>query len=62
MRNDFKPVHLKEANDELEKLLTSLERPQEQKNERVKKSLWKKFLDLFKRDSFELPDGPYNHK
>ncbi len=62
MHNDFKPTHLKEANDELEKLLTSLEGPQEQKDEMVKKSLWKKFLDLFKRNPFELPDDPYNYK
>ncbi len=57
MRSDFKPVHLKEANDELEKLLTSLERPQEHKDEMVKKSLWKKFLGLFKRNPFDLPDN-----
>ena len=56
MRNDFKPVHLKEANEELEKLISSLERRQEHKDEMVKKSLWKRFLDLFKRNPFELPD------
>lgn len=56
MRNDFKPVHLKKANDELEKLLSSLERSQEQKDEMPKKSLWKKFLELFKRNPFDLPE------
>lgn len=62
MHNDFKPTHLKEANDELEKLLNSLERPQEQKDEMVKKSLWKKFLGLFKRTDFELPEDLYKYK
>ncbi len=56
MRSDFEPVHLKEANAELDKILSALKRPQEQQEEIVTKSLWKKFLDLFKRNPFELPD------
>ncbi|MDM5263618.1 hypothetical protein PF327_05345 [Sulfurovum sp. XTW-4] len=56
MRSDFEPVHLKEANAELDKILSDFKRPQEQEEEIVTKSLWKKFLDLFKRNPFELPD------
>lgn len=56
MRSDFKPVHLKEANEALEKLLASFEQPQEDQDEIVKNSLWKKFLGLFKRNPFDLPD------
>ena len=62
MRNDFKPVHLKQANDELDKLLSSLEQHQEQEDEMVKKSLWKKFLGLFKTNPFELPEEFYKYK
>lgn len=56
MRSDFKPVHLKEANEALEKLLASFEQPQEDQDEIVKNSLWKKFLGFFKRNPFDLPD------
>ncbi len=56
MRSDFEPVHLKEANAELDKILSALKRPQEQQEEIVTKSLWKKFLDLFKRNPFELSE------
>ena len=56
MRSDFEPVHLKQANEKLDKILSAFKRPQEQEEEIVTKSLWKKFLDLFKRNPFELPD------
>ncbi|EIF51544.1 hypothetical protein [Sulfurovum sp. AR] len=56
MRSDFEPVHLKQANEKLDKILSSLKWPQEQEEEIVTKSLWKKFLDLFKRNPFELPE------
>ncbi len=62
MRSDFKPVYLKQANDKLDKLISSLERLQEQEDEIVKKSLWKKFLELFKTNPFELPEEFYKYK
>lgn len=62
MRSDFKPVYLKQANDKLDKLISSLERLQEQEDEILKKSLWKKFLELFKTNPFELPEEFYKYK
>ena len=62
MRSDFKPVYLKQANDKLDKLISSLERLQEQEDEILKKSLWKKFLGLFKANPFELPEEFYKYK
>ena len=62
MRSDFKPVHLKQANDELDKLLSSLEHLQEEEDEIVEMSLWKKFLGLFKTSPFELPEDLYKNK
>ena len=56
MQSDFEPVHLKEANAKLDKLISSFERPQEEQEEIVKKSLWQKFLGLFQRNPFELPE------
>ena len=62
MRSDFKPVHLQEANHKLDKLLSSLERLQEEEDEIVEMSLWKKFLGLFKTSPFELPEDLYKVK
>lgn len=60
MRNDFKPVHLQQANAKLDELISSSEKGYEQyKDESVKKSLWKKFLGLFKTSPFELPEDLY---
>ncbi|MGB5505323.1 MAG: hypothetical protein WBM70_01415 [Sulfurovum sp.] len=63
MQTDFKPVHLKQANDKLDELISSSEKEYEQyKDENVKKSLWKKFLGLFKTSPFELPEDLYKGK
>lgn len=63
MQTDFKPVHLKQANDKLDELILSSEKEYEQyKDENVKKSLWKKFLGLFKTNPFELPEDLYKLK
>ncbi len=59
MRSDFKPVYLKQANDKLDKLISSLERLQEQEDEIVKKSLWKKFVGLLTTSPFVLPEDFY---
>jgi len=60
MRNDFKPVHLQEANRRLERELLSKVRYQEQddsyKDETVKASFWEKLLGLFKSKSSEFPE------
>jgi hypothetical protein len=62
MQTDFKPVHLKQANDKLNEFLSGLEQYQEDQDEIVKKSLWKKFLGLFKTSPFELPEDLYKVK
>jgi hypothetical protein len=63
MQTDFKPVHLKQANEKLDRLISSSEKEYEQyKDEIVKKSLWKKFLGLFKTSPFELPEDLYKYK
>lgn len=63
MQTDFKPVHLKQANEKLDRLISSSEKEYEQyKDENVKKSLWKKFLGLFKTSPFELPEDLYKYK
>ncbi len=66
MRNDFKPVHLKQANDKLDRDLVSSPRYQKQNDmhqgENVQTSLWQKFLGFFKSNPFELPEDLYKHK
>jgi len=66
MHNDFKPVHLQQANAELDRHVLSSERYQKQgdthKEGNVKNSLWKKFLGLFKTSPFELPEDLYKSK
>lgn len=62
MRNDFKPVHLQQANAKLDKFLAIAEQYQKHKEETVKISLWKKFLGLFKTNPFELPEDLYKYK
>lgn len=63
MQTDFTPVHLKQANEKLDELLSSLENeyePYEEADE--KKSLWKRFLGLFNRNPFELPEELYKDR
>jgi len=51
MRSDFKPSQLKEANAKLDKHILSLPPYQGVKDvekEKGQKSLWKKFLGIFK--------------
>ena len=63
MRTDFTPVHLKEANKKLDDLISSSEKQQEQFQDLyIKKSLWKRFLGLFKSNPFELPEDIYKLK
>ena len=63
MQTDFEAVHLKEANEKLDELMSSLEETQEQFQDlNVKKSLWKRFLGLFKSNPFELPEDLYKLK
>lgn len=63
MQTDFKPVHLKEANETLDELLSSVEQTDERYKELVvKKSLWQRFLELFKSNPFELPEDLYKLK
>ena len=64
MRSDFKPVHLQEANRKLERQLSSAASYQKREDqgpvceeESVQNtSIWKKFLGLFKSNSFEFPE------
>ena len=60
MRNDFEPVHLKEANIKLDKELLSLKRDQKENkhpaDDNVQTSLWKKILGFFKNNPFALPE------
>lgn len=57
MRNDFKPVHLKEANAKLDRDLLSSKRYQKENDmhegEKVQISLWQKFLSLFTTNPFD---------
>ena len=63
MQTDFKPLHLKEANETLDELLSSIEQTDERYKELVvKKSLWQRFLELFKSNPFELPEDLYKLK
>jgi len=66
MRNDFKPVHLQQANTKLDRHVLSSERYQKHDDSnqdgRIKISLWKKFLGLFKTSPFELPEDLYKVK
>lgn len=63
MQNDFKPVHLQQANAKLDRHVLSSEEYQKyndaSKNKSVKVSLWKKFLGLFRASPFELPKDMY---
>ena len=56
MQSDFKPVHLKEANEKLDTFLSAVEQYQEEHPVELQKSLWKRFLELFKTNPFELPE------
>ncbi|WP_309500225.1 hypothetical protein [Sulfurovum sp.] len=53
MQSNFKPVHLKNANAKLDKLLWEASAPMQENDDYEKKvsgiSLWKKFLGLFGR-------------
>ena len=62
MRNDFKPVHLQQANAKLDRHVLSSERYQKQDDALNQISLWKKFLELFKTNPFVLPEELYKHK
>ena len=66
MRNDFKPVHLKQANEKLDRHILLSQRYQKQddahKDGNVNNSLWKMFLGLFKTSPFELPEDLYKLK
>ncbi|WP_373030306.1 hypothetical protein [Sulfurovum sp.] len=62
MRNDFKPVHLQQANAKLGRHVLSSERYQKQDDALNQISLWKKFLGLFKTNPFVLPEELYKHK
>lgn len=63
MQTDFIPVHLKQANEKLDELMSSLEKEYEPYEETVEKdSLWKRFLGLFKRNPFELPEDLYKNR
>ena len=66
MRNDFEPMHLKQANAKLDRHVLSSELYQKQndihKGENVQISLWQKFLGFFKSNPFELPKDLYKHK
>ncbi|HSR73255.1 MAG TPA: hypothetical protein VLL31_00295 [Sulfurovum sp.] len=63
MRSDFKPVHLRKANRELDAHELSSPRYQEQnytyRDESAKVSLWEKFVRLFKTKPSELPEDLY---
>ena len=60
MRTDFTPVYLQQANEKLDDLMSSLENKYEPYEEIYEKeSLWKRFLRLFKRNPFELPEELY---
>ena len=66
MRNDFKPVHLKQANEKLDSDLLSSQRYQKQndmhKGEKVQMSLWQKFVSLFKTNPFESSEDLYKNR
>lgn len=53
MRSDFKPVHLKEANEKLERELVSLKQAQKEDitptDDSVQTSLWEKFVGVLKK-------------
>ena len=48
MQSDFKPTHLKEANDALDKHSLAPKKDQEYYDPYKDKSLWEKLLGLFK--------------
>jgi len=49
MRNDFEPVHLKEANAALDTHILAPKNDLEYHNILKDKSLWQRFLGLFKK-------------
>ena len=56
-------MHLKEANKKLDELISTSEEQQEHFQDLyIKKSLWKRFLGLFKSNPFELPEDLYKLK
>ena len=63
MRNDFKPVHLQQANAKLDRHVLSSERYQKHddlhKDGRIKISLWEKFIRVFTTNPFVLPEEFY---
>ena len=63
MRNDFKPVHLQQANTKLDRHVLLSERykkyDDDHKDKSVKVSLWKKFLRVFTTNPFVLPEEFY---
>lgn len=63
MRNDFKPVHLQQANAKLDRHVLSSERYQKHddidQDGRIKISLWKKFIRVFTTNPFVLPEEFY---
>lgn len=63
MHNDFEPVHLREANAKLDRHKLSSERYQKKDDVltegSVQPSLWKKFVNLLKKNPFELPEEFY---
>ena len=63
MQTDFNPVHLKQANEKLDGFLSDLDTKYESYEEiKEKKSLWKRFLELFQSNPFELPEDLYKLK
>ncbi len=65
MQSDFNPIRLKKANAKLGKLLIETNVPIQQNDEHeeiVHLSSWKKFLRLFKANTFVLPEDPNKNK
>ena len=63
MQTDFNPVHLKEANEKLDELLSSIEEIEQcHSDTEEKRSLWQRFLGLFQSNPFELPEDLYKYK
>lgn len=59
MLNDFKPVHLQQANAKLDSHILSSEGYQKHDDAPKQISLWKKFLKLFTTNPFVLPEDFY---
>ena len=63
MQTDFTPEHLKHANESLDQLLLDIEDKDDRfKDLNVKKTLWQRFLGLFRSNPFELPEDLYKLK